>query len=176
MPVHIIVDGYNVIRQSPVMGPLDRQDLQLGREALVDKLAAYKRLKGHTITVVFDGSGEAVLFDNRDREKGIRIRFSRQNETADAVIKRMAAREKQKALVVSSDREVAEFSAAQGAVTISAVEFEDKMEMAAFLAIKGGGPEPVADDGWVPTTKKKGPSKRLPKKQRLKQKRLKKIL
>ncbi len=175
MSVHIIVDGYNVIRQSLVMGPLDRQDLQLGREILVDKLAAYKRLKGHKITVVFDGTGELSFFENRDREKGILIKFSRHGETADAVIKRMAALEKQRALVVSSDREVADFSASQGAATIGAVEFEEKMEMAAFMDLKGIDPESGVDDGWVPTTKKKGPSKRLPKKKRLNKKRLKKL-
>ena len=119
------------------MSPLDRQDLQMGREALVDKLAAYKRLKGHKITVVFDGNETAALMENRDHEKGILIRFSRHGETADAVIKRMAAREKQKALVVSSDREVAGFAASRGAATIGAVEFEEKMEMAAVNGFKG---------------------------------------
>jgi uncharacterized protein len=175
MSFHIIVDGYNVIRQSPVMEPLDRQDLQLGRESLVDKLAAYKRLKGHKITVVFDGAGDSPLFKNRDREKGILIRFSRQGETADSVIKRMAAREQQGALVVSSDREVADFSASQGAATIGAVEFEDKMEMAAYMDLKGVSPESGTDDGWDFSTKKKGPSKRLPKKKRLNKKRLNKL-
>lgn len=175
MSVHIIVDGYNVIRQSPVMEPLDRQDLQLGREALVDRLAAYKRLKGHKVTVVFDGSGNAPLFANRDREKGILIKFSRHGETADAVIMRMTVQEKQGALVVSSDREVADFSASQGAATIGAVEFEEKMEMAAYMDLKGIDPESGTGDGWVPTTKKKGPSKRLPKKKRLNRKRLKKL-
>jgi len=175
MSVHIIVDGYNMIRQSPVMGPLDRQDLQLGREALIDKLAAYKRLKGHKITVVFDGIGEAALYANRDREKGILIKFSRHGETADSVIKRMAVQEKQRALVVSSDREVAGFAASQGAATISSVEFEEKMEMAAFMDLKGISPESGENDGWVPTTRKKGPSKRLPKKKRLNRKRLKKL-
>ena len=175
MSVHIIVDGYNIIRQSPVMGSLDRQDLQLGREALIDKLAAYKRLKKHKITVVFDGAGPSSLFENRDREKGILIKFSRHGETADSVIKRMAVREKQRALVVSSDREVADFSASQGSVTIGAVEFEEKMEMAAYMDLKGIDPESGEDDGWIPTTKKKGPSKRLPKKKRLNRKRLKKL-
>jgi len=103
------------------------------------------------------------------------IKFSRHGETADAVIKRMAALEKQKALVVSSDREVIDFSASQGASTIGAVEFEDKMEMAAFMDLKGIDPESGVDDGWGFTTQKKGPSKRLPKKKRLNKKRLKKL-
>lgn len=176
MAVHIIVDGYNVIRQSPVLKSLDRRDLQSGREALIERLAAYKRLKGHRITVVFDGANEASVFDDRDREKGIRILFSKQGETADAVIKRMAAREKQAALVVSSDRDVAGFSAGQGAAVISAPEFEETMEMAALMDVKGMPAEPEADRSWSFTTRKKGPQRRLPKKQRLNEKRLKKIL
>ena len=175
MSLHIIVDGYNVIRQSPVMSPLDRQDLQSGREALINNLSAYKRLKGHKITVVFDGNETAALLENRDREKGIRIRFSRHGETADAVIKRMAAREKQKALVVSSDREVADFSAFKGAAVIGAVEFEEKMELAALMDLKGGFPEPDKNEQWAGTTRKKGPSKRLPKKMRINRKKLKKL-
>lgn len=175
MSVHIIVDGYNVIRQSSVMSPLDRQDLQMGRDALVEKLAAYKRLKRHKITVVFDGNETAALIENRDREKGILIRFSRHGETADAVIKRMAAREKQKALVVSSDREVAGFSASKGAATIGAVEFEEKMEMAALMDLKGSFSDSEDNDGWSGTTRKKGPSRRLPKKVRMNRKKLKKL-
>ena len=89
MALHIIVDGYNAIRRSPDLRQMDRENLQSGREALVDRLAAYKRLKGHKITVVFDGNETAALLDSRDREKGILIRFSRREDTADAVIKRM---------------------------------------------------------------------------------------
>ncbi len=175
MSLHIIVDGYNVIRQSPEMRRLDRQDLQSGREGLVDKLAAYKRLKGHKVTVVFDGSDPPALLDSRDREKGVLIRFSRQGETADAVIRRMAAREKQKALVVSSDREVAGFCAAKGAAVIGALAFEEKMELAALMDIKGAVPEPGEDTQWAGTTRKKGPSRRLPKRVRLNRKKLKKL-
>ncbi len=175
MSLHIIVDGYNVIRQSPALARLDRYDLAEGRQALIDMLAAYKRLKRHLITVVFDGSGESPLFDSRDQEKGIRIRFSRRGETADAVIKRMAAHDKQKALVVSSDREVADYAASQGSATVSAVEFEEKMSLAAFMDIKGMVLESGEREGRPPTTRKKGPSKRLTKKERLNQKKLNKL-
>jgi len=178
MPVHIIIDGYNLIRQSIELEALDQTDLQLGRDALIDKLAAYKRIKRHQITVVFDGSSEFFFFENKGQEKGIKIKFSRHGETADSVIKHMAAREKTKALVVSSDREVADYSASQGAAVIGSGEFEEKMELAAFMDIKGMSSESGesgSDEGWVPTTKKKGPSKRLPKKKRMNQKRLKKL-
>ena len=90
MAIHIIIDGYNLIRQSDTLNRLDRQDIQTGREVLIDLLAAYKRLKAHRITVVFDGADAPVFSNRRDRLKGIAVRFSGQGETADAVIKKMA--------------------------------------------------------------------------------------
>ena len=55
MALHLIIDGYNIIRQSPELLSKESQDLRWGREALLEKLAAYRRLKKHPITVVFDG-------------------------------------------------------------------------------------------------------------------------
>jgi hypothetical protein len=173
MSIHIIIDGYNLIRQSTKLSTLDQQDIMLGREALVNMLAAYRKIKPHRITVVFDGSNSPVFSPQRSRQKGISIRFSRSRESADDVIKRMAHKEREKALVVSSDRDVADFSAASGAATISASEFETKIEMAAH----SDSPIGEAEDfqGWTPTTKKKGPSRRLPKKQRRNRMKIKKL-
>ncbi|NQT68664.1 MAG: NYN domain-containing protein, partial [Desulfobacteraceae bacterium] len=56
MSIHIIIDGYNLIRQSNFFSTIDRRDMQLGRETLIETLAAYKGIKGHKITVVFDGA------------------------------------------------------------------------------------------------------------------------
>lgn len=175
MPVHIIIDGYNLIRQSAALKKIDRNDLQLGREALINKLAAYKRLKGHQITIVFDGSPEFSHFESIQQEKGIRIKFSKYGEKADDMIKRMAAREKEKALVVSSDNEIIRFSASRGAAFISAEEFEEKMELAVMMDAKGEGPGSENESGWSPTTKKKGEGKKLTKKTRRNQKKLKKL-
>lgn len=164
MSIHIIVDGYNLIRQSGALSRLDEEDIQLGREALLHKLAAYKRYKPHKITVVFDGANAPPMSPHQQQVKGIKVRFSRKGESADAVIKRMAGREREKALIVSSDVAVVDFSASKGSATISASAFEEKMEMAAYINAKGIDSENT--NGWVPTTKKKGPSKRLSKRQR----------
>jgi len=164
MSIHIIIDGYNLIRQSDLFSALNRQDLQTAREGLVDSLAAYKRVKRHKITVVFDGADAPPESLGRDNRKGIAIKFSRKGELADAVIKRMAAREKERALVVSSDRDIVHFSTLQGAATISSPGFEEKMTL---LAHEESPDEEFEDTtGWAPTTKKKGPSKRLSKRQR----------
>ena len=73
MSIHIIIDGYNLIRQSKQLSVLDLEDIQLGREALIDMLAAYKKIKAHRITVVFDGTRSPLLSLQRDRQKGITI-------------------------------------------------------------------------------------------------------
>ncbi len=165
MAIHIIIDGYNLIRQSPELAGLDRQDLQLGRDGLVDILAAYKKLKAHKITVVFDGVAQPGLYGSRDRAKGIAIRYSQGGESADDLIRRMARREKAKALVVSSDRAVMAAAESAGATVMDSAAFEDKIVMARYLALKGDG-DAIESEGWVPTTRKKGPSRRLSKRQR----------
>ncbi len=164
MAIHIIIDGYNLIKNSPSLSTLDRQDLQLGREALIDRLAAYKKVKPHKITVVFDGAGSIDADSSRDRVKGIHVVFSRRGQSADAVIKNMAAREREKALVVSSDREVTLAAASFQAATLPVSEFETRLALATSMETTGE----TGDDGggWIPTTRKKGPSRRLSKRKR----------
>ena len=164
MSIHIIIDGYNLIRQSSSLSILDQQDIQIARDTLIDILAAYKKMKRHSITVVFDGTSAPQFSPNRDQQKGIKIIFSRIGESADEVIKRMARHEREKALVVSSDRDVVDSAAALGAATISSTHFESKLAMAGDTEAVGAGRDEY--EGWQPSTKKKGPSKRLSKKQR----------
>jgi predicted RNA-binding protein with PIN domain len=164
MSIHIIIDGYNLIRHSKRLSILDLQDIQLGRDTLVDMLAAYKKVKSHRITVVFDGTAAPLFSHRRKRHKGISIIFSHEGESADAVIKKMARKERQRALVVSSDQDIVQSAAASGAATVSTHDFENKLTMSMNM----NGLQFDRDDcnGWRPTTKKKGPGRRLSKRQR----------
>ena len=173
MSIHIIIDGYNLIRRSSLLSTLDQQDIQLGREALLHALSSYKRIKHHMITVVFDGTHAPPLSHHKDRVKGIKVKFSRSGETADTVIKRMAARDREKALVVSSDLDIVNFAASMGAATISSPAFEEKITMAVYMDTKVEVEQ--NQGGWVPTTKKKGPSRRLSKRRRRNRVKIKKL-
>jgi predicted RNA-binding protein with PIN domain len=164
MSIHIIIDGYNLIRKSKRLSPLDLQDIQLGRDTLVDMLAAYKKVKSHRITVVFDGTTTPGFSQQRDRHKGISIIFSHKGESADTVIKKLARKERQKALVVSSDQDIVQSAAASGAATVSAKDFENKLTMSMEMDSLQFHRDEY--NGWQPTTKKKGPSRRLSKRQR----------
>ncbi len=173
MSLHIIIDGYNLIRQSDTFSTIDRRDIQDGREALVNTLAAYKRVKGHRITIVFDGLNAPAVALNKDKRKGIEIQFSRTGEIADTVIKRMVIREREKALVVSSDRDIIDFASSQGAATISSPSFEKRIAQAAFESPRDDDIEETT--GWIPTTKKKGPSRRLSKRERRSRTKIRKL-
>jgi len=165
MSIHIIIDGYNLIRQSKKLSAFELQDFQLGREALVDWLAIYKKIKAHRITVIFDGAGSPWFSQQRDRHKGITIVYSCDGESADNLIKQMARQEGEKALVVSSDLDIVRSAEAWNAVTISAQDFEKKLSLS-LLYVDGTEINRDAHNGWTPTTKKKGPARRLSKKKR----------
>ena len=174
MALHIVIDGYNLIRQSKQFSEKDRLDMKLGRDALISALAAYKKIKAHPITVIFDGHAAETGMPRREQIKGIRIRYSKPGELADTVIKRMASRDKEKLLVVSSDHEIMRHAESAGSAVIAAAEFEDRLMVAAYMDMKGANGE-EANEGWRPNTRKKGPSRRLPKRKRKMQKKISKL-
>lgn len=174
MALQIVIDGYNLIRQSQKFNQLDLLNLQMGREALIDSLAAYKKIKAYPIKVVFDGQSAPAGSPHRERAKGIELIYSRSGELADAVIKRLADRYGEKLLVVTSDNDIVSYVQSRGAATIGSAEFEDRLMMADYMSSKGS--TDVDDrDPWRPTTKKKGPARRLPKRQRKIRKKIAKL-
>jgi predicted RNA-binding protein with PIN domain len=176
MAVHLLIDGYNLIRQSASLGAQDKLAPELGRDALLESLRKYKRIRGHRITVVFDAGSKALLAEERTQEKGIRVVYSGQGETADSVIKRICQKEGKNVLVVTSDRELAGYAESCGSVAMDSPDFEAKMEMALYLDLKGTDTEDE-EEGWSPSrgTRKKGPAKRLSKKERKKREKWKRI-
>lgn len=146
----------------------------MGREALIRQLASYKRIRGHEITVVFDGWRSGSLTESQQWERGILVIYSKRDERADEVIKRLAKRFGQGAVIVTSDREVAHFAERVGATAVSSEEFEGRMGMAAVMEDKGVDPEEI-DNDKSGIGKKKGPSRRPSKRRRRTIQRLKKL-
>ena len=168
--MHILIDGYNLIRQSAAFRCFDRLSLEAGRKALVQSLAAYKKQTGHRVTVVFDAWESGFLTEERDRHGGINILYSRRGETADDLIKRMIENRKEEFVVVTSDRAIADFASHRGVAAIASPVFESRLERAASArAGDDDGQQAVEEEeGETGTlsTKKKGPSRRLSKKQK----------
>jgi predicted RNA-binding protein with PIN domain len=170
--MYILVDGYNLIRQSDLLRRYERHSLEAGRLALMSKLSDYKRKKGHRITVVFDGWKSGSAEEGRDRHGNIEIIYSRQGERADDVIKRITDQTAEETIVVSSDREIASYATRQGKTALSSPEFETIMNKAI---------SPSADRIYEPEVrevlkrKKKGPARRLPRTKRQAQTKIRKL-
>jgi uncharacterized protein len=167
--MHIIVDGYNLIRQSDTFRQSERKSLEEGRNALIRSLAGYRKLRGHRITVVFDGWVGGSPTEERDLAGGVEIIYSRLGEKADEVIKRMLEKGDEERLVVTSDREIAVFAVRRGKTAIASSEFD------ALLVRSAAGSSPPDDSGKTEGDdddddrtglKGKGPSRRLSKQKR----------
>jgi len=175
--MHIVIDGYNLIRQSDHLRSFDRRSLEEGRNALIRFLVPYKKGRPHAITVVFDAWDGGGPLEERDRQGGIDIIYSRRGKKADDVIKEMMGRRRgEEILVVTSDRDVADYAVRRGATAVSSPEFEEVVtrfhagELASF-SNEASEPE---DRSWK-GTKKKGPSRRLSRSAKDFQNRMKKL-
>jgi predicted RNA-binding protein with PIN domain len=165
MPLELIIDGYNLIRQSRSLKRLDAQSLEQGREALLERLAQYKKVRDHPITVVFDGWGGFEPASTRTLHKGIMVIFTAQGQTADEWIKGRVG-EVQYGAVVTSDREIGRSAERAGLVAIPSRAFERRMEAALAGEIEGDIEEEEWEEEEAAQAKKKGPARRLSKKEK----------
>jgi len=167
--VHIIIDGYNLIRQSDSLLSFERINLEEGRKALIRSVSLYKRQREHQVTVVFDGWENGSLEEERDRQEGIHIIYSRRGEKADEVIKRMVQRRGEEFIVVTSDRDIADFVNRRGGVTIPSREFDslvNRIQSPADSVSMENSEDRDESQKIMKETKKKGPSRRLSRKER----------
>ncbi len=113
--VHLIVDGYNVTKSGYGTLPLESQ-----RGRLLAGLAGLGARTGAEVSCVFDGAERrAPLAGSAPRN--VRVLFSKPEETADDVIRRLVRAEPhgRPVVVVSSDREVAESVRRSGAYAVA---------------------------------------------------------
>ena len=177
MALHLIVDGYNLLVQaSQAAGRMSLQS-EMAPESLLRDLAAYRQRKSHAITVVFDGWQQGWGTEQREHRLGLEIIFSRRGEKADQVIQRLAAEFGSACAVVSSDREIINVAAAQGAFVMKAQEFIGKLQGPSSLSRGSLHKELDTGEDLPP---KRGPEKRgnprkLPKAQRLRNRQLKRF-
>ena len=173
--MRIIIDGYNLIRLTELR-QYERASLEEGRKALIRLLAEYRKNRGHSVTVVFDGWIDGSFHEERDRQQGVEIIYSRRGEKADEVIKRLIEKAGEEIAVVTSDREISTYAAHRGKSAIASPTF------AALLKSKPSAASDAKDDLYgdeegnrQDKAKKKGPSRRLSKQKRITLASLKKL-
>jgi predicted RNA-binding protein with PIN domain len=135
----------------------------------MDQLSTYQKLKLCEITVVFDGWQGGWSTEKRERKKGIDLIFSKLGEKADEVIKRLVREKGSGAIVVTSDRDVSRFAERMDVAVIPSERFIEKIEQSEVSVDK------IFEEEEGEGFKRKGPSRRLSKKEKRKKAALKKL-
>jgi predicted RNA-binding protein with PIN domain len=160
--MHLIIDGYNLLHAGHSTLHLNPADLQRERDRLVDRLSAYRRQKPCQMTVVFDGWQRGRPSETREVRKGIELIFSRLGEKADEVIKRIVREMGGGSVVITSDRDVSRYVEGMSVAVIPSDQFREKMERPVEKPWKGREEEEATP------ANRKGPSRKLSKKERRK--------
>lgn len=101
-------------------------------------------MKGHEITVVFDGWKSGGAREETLKTGGVAVIYSRLGENADYVIKRIISRDKKEWIVVTSDRDIATFAWANGCIAVPSERFRAVMGKTGSAI--GGEYEPLYED------------------------------
>jgi hypothetical protein len=167
---YILIDGYNLIGVA-------HKDLEKARNDLIQKLCKYSSLKGHNITLVFDGWKSGHTAETKLRIGNVNIIYSRLGEKADFVIKKILSEGTKSWIVVSSDREIADFATKKDHVSITAGEFEGKLYSILYTSEQEKTEESLKyeEDIDLMHARQKGNPRKLSKKQKKKLRALKKL-
>ncbi|WP_433746222.1 NYN domain-containing protein [Falsibacillus pallidus] len=85
----LLVDGYNIIGAWPELRELKKKDLSAARDRLIERLADYQGYTGYKVIVVFDAYYVKGI-ERKYRNYRIDVLFTREHETADERIEKMA--------------------------------------------------------------------------------------
>jgi len=121
---YLIVDGYNIINAWSSLSAFKEKSYEHAREKLIELLSSYQGYKGIKIIIVFDAHLVKGGLEKRYSEGPLEIIYSREGETADAVIERLVYQLADNAVVTvaTSDWEEQRIILGKGAYRISARE------------------------------------------------------
>ncbi|MGO1468560.1 MAG: NYN domain-containing protein [Tissierella sp.] len=130
---YLFVDGYNIINTWENLKKKQAVSLEEAREELIETLAEYHHYSGIEIIVVFDAHFVRKNRGNKIDYKGIKVIFTKENETADHYIERTLDKvgRIRRIRVATSDWLEQQIVLSRGGTRISAreLELEIKNEM-----------------------------------------------
>lgn len=140
---YLIVDGYNLLFAWDELKKLSESSLDLARERLCDILRSYRSFRGCELVLVFDGY--RVKGNPGEKETdGIHIIYTRENETADMYIEKLAndIGQNYSVRVVTDDSLIRLSALRSGVLRMRSKEFvseliDSKERMAKFIEKRG---------------------------------------
>ena len=170
----ILIDGYNLIHTIPLIAEELDRDLESSRNSLVRLLNTYRSSKKdiYPITIVFDGQKEH--FDKRNTPpRGISITCSR-GETADELIVKMVKNEYKGSILVTSDKELRKNAEPYVNTLFYSEQFADRILLSTLITEEHYSEETPLHNQKI-DTKKKGNPRKLSKRERHRNKFLRKL-
>ena len=171
MGMHLIIDGYNLLHVNRSLIHLNSVQLQWERDRLIDQLSTYQKMNPCGVTIVFDGWQRGWNTEKGEKKKGIEIIYSKLGEKADEVIKRLVKEKGSGVIVITSDREVTRYAERMAIPVIPSDQFREKIEQSEEKGDEVFEKEEEEEKDF----KKKGPSRRLSKKEKRAKAALKKL-
>ena len=127
---YLVVDGFNVIYAWPELAALAETDFQQAQERLMEILANYAAFTRTETVLVFDAykvkGGKGERFDYH----GVRVVYTRENETGDAYIERLLydIGKNEQLRIVTSDNLIQVSALRSGVLRQSAREFGEEID------------------------------------------------
>ena len=129
-PRVLIVDGHSMIFQWPDLTLQHARRGAIARETLVRMLNGLQDNSDWTVAVVFDGKGSKP--NEASEPAGVRVFYSKDGQTADSIIERLAAKYKDQYDVTVATDDLMERTTVEsfGALSMSAYQLREEIEMA----------------------------------------------
>ena len=105
-PVHLLVDGSNIVQAWPDTRALARRDREAAKALLLRRVAVLHDFSGWRVTVVFDGRGEELRIEGVGDAADFACVHTPAGATADDVIEQLVGRaaEPSACLVATADQ------------------------------------------------------------------------
>ena len=126
----VVIDGYNVIFAWDELKSLAGENIDAARERLAEILINYHGFTGSDVVLVFDGYAVKGNPGKKDERHGIRVVYTKENESADIYIERLLHEigKNYSVRVVTSDNLIRLSALGSGILRTSAREFGNEMD------------------------------------------------
>jgi len=136
----MLVDGYNLLHNLPECTYDLKHDLESARNYLISKLSRYASANDVEVKVIFDAQYTEHLKTSIKKQEGIKIVYTKTDETADNYIINWVKKRHQDEYigVITSDQELSKAVQRLGCITRKTIEFDDTYRgIDAFAGRKG---------------------------------------
>lgn len=129
-PEYLLVDGYNIIFAWEELNKLAKENLDLARTTLINRLCNYQGFKQNNVIVVFDAYRVSGHHREVEQHHNISVVYTKESETADSYIEKVTHElsKSHRVRVATSDGTEQIIILGNGAYRVSAAEFEDEVK------------------------------------------------